>query len=78
MALTKEQWASLTPRLNDVTNKLAAKLQAAKDALTAALANAGVDAATEQEAFDNIDTAIKGLELLGADEANPVPNGNTV
>ncbi len=72
---TKADWDALIARLNTVTSAWAAKLQAASDALAAALANAGIPADQEQASFTAIDDIVKAAEAMGSDPANPIPSG---
>ena len=70
---TKADFDALVARLNTATNLIAAKLAAARTALADALTNAGLLAGQEAAALADIDTAVKALEAMGADSADPVP-----
>lgn len=71
--MKKEDFDGLVTRLDDATNKIAAKQRAAAETLKQALENAGMLGDAEKAAFDALDRSITAVEALGADAGDPVP-----
>lgn len=75
MTATKGQFDTLIAMFNTETNSLAARLEALKTQLAAALANGdrSMTAAETQSVFDELTAVSSRLASIAADPANPIP-----
>lgn len=75
MTATKGQFDTLIAMFNTETNSLAARLDALKTQLAAALANGdrGLSVTDAQAVFDELTNVSNRLTALAADPANPLP-----
>jgi hypothetical protein len=65
----RAEFTAINDRLNTATNAIAARLQA----LEAKVTNAGLPADVEAAVLTELQALTAGLEALGADPENPVP-----